>query len=591
MSKTSGEMKGQGRSMVADPRIREALNVIFEFALGNLKARGTISEKNDDIDALITGINMLGEELGANIAERKQASEELRASEEKFKGLFETAHDGIILADVETKKFLTGNKTICGMLGYEEEELKTISVFDIHPEKDRPYVMELFEKQARSEIKLAIDLPVKRKDGSIFYAGVNMSSLIMGGRTYLLGILRDMTERKQNEDRLRVLHEFNRLIIDSLTHPFIVINVKDHTIAMKNAAASAMGEGATCHAVSHNKTTPCGSDEQPCPLEEVKRTKKPAIAEHIHYDRDGNPRNVEVHCYPVFDSVKNVDQVIEYSLDITERKKMEKALQESLGSLERKVSERTAELEASNKELDSFAYVVSHDLKAPLRAITSLSSWLEADYADKLDDEGRTSLDLLVQRARRMNSLIDGILQYSRVGRFREEMKLVDLNTVVRDVLELLSADEHVVVTIETKLPTILCEKTRIHQVFQNLIGNAVKHMDKPAGEIKIGCVDMGKGGPASPPVRKDIRTISSNKDFHTFYVSDNGPGIEERYFDKIFQIFQTLKPRDEVETAGVGLTIVKKIVELYGGVIWVESKVGKGSTFWFSIAEKQRER
>lgn len=295
-------------------------------------------------------------------------------------------------------------------------------------------------------------------------------------------------------------------------------------------------------------------------------------------------------------------------LEVKERKQAEEVIRE-----------RTTQIEAVNRELESFAYVVSHDLKAPLRAITSLSNWLAADYGDKLDEQGRESLGLLVQRAKRMNSLIDGILQYSRVGRTREEMQLVDLDTVVKDVIDLVAPPEHVAVTIETKLPTLVYEKTRIFQVFQNLISNAVKHLDKPKGVIRIGCLvadsDSSEFGdtPLSPPLtRGEDRKIPLNppllkvevnqspplekggqggfksEGYHTFYISDNGPGIEERYFEKIFQMFQTLKPRDEVENTGVGLTIVKKIVEMYGGRIWVESKLGEGSTFWFTLPKRE---
>lgn len=229
-----------------------------------------------------------------------------------------------------------------------------------------------------------------------------------------------------------------------------------------------------------------------------------------------------------------------------------------------------AEIETANTELKDFAYVVSHDLKAPLRAISTLSNWLVADYADKLDEQGQEFLNLLVQRSKRMNNLISGILEYSRVGRVKEEMKLVELETVVRDVIDLVVPPEHVVVTIETKLPAIVGEPTRIYQVFQNLIGNAVKHMDKPNGEIRVGFRDEGR--------------------FYTFSVADNGPGIEEKYFNKIFEMFQTLKSRDEVENTGAGLTIVKKIVEMYGGRIWVESKIGSGSTFWFTLPSAAHE-
>ncbi len=224
------------------------------------------------------------------------------------------------------------------------------------------------------------------------------------------------------------------------------------------------------------------------------------------------------------------------------------------------------ELESANEELSSFAYVVSHDLKAPLRAIGALANWLSTDYAAKFDDEGREHMRLLMNRVHRMGNLIDGILEYSRVGRVREAALAVDVGQVVRDVIDLLAPPANVTITIESPLPTITAEPTRIQQIFQNLLSNAIKYMDKPRGEIKIGCSREGEQW--------------------QFIVSDNGPGIEPRHFEKIFQLFQTLAPRDRIESTGVGLSLVKKIVEMYGGNIWIESKPGMGSTFYFTLPQ-----
>lgn len=222
------------------------------------------------------------------------------------------------------------------------------------------------------------------------------------------------------------------------------------------------------------------------------------------------------------------------------------------------------ELESANEELKNFGYVVSHDLKAPLRAIGSLADWLSTDYADKFDDEGKEHMRLLISRVHRMDGLIDGILQYSRVGRVKETIAAVELNRLVREVIDLLAPPENITVTIENSLPTIMAEPTRIQQLFQNLISNAIKYMDKPEGEIHIACVAEGKQW--------------------KFSIADNGPGIDQQHFDKIFQLFQTLAPRDRVESTGVGLALVKKIVEMYGGRVWLESTVGQGSTFFFTL-------
>jgi len=242
-------------------------------------------------------------------------------------------------------------------------------------------------------------------------------------------------------------------------------------------------------------------------------------------------------------------------------------LQDALTARKR-AEERQAQLlkqvEAANQELADFAHVVSHDLKAPLRAIDSLAKWLAADYQEKFDAEGRGQLNLLLGRVRRMHDLIDGILQYSRAGRIREELVEVDIAELVVEVIDMLSPPSHIRVVVETPLPTVVIERTRITQVFQNLLSNAIKYMDKPEGLIRVGRVEAGA--------------------FWRFYVSDNGPGIEERDQQRVFQLFQTLKPRDRADSTGVGLAVVKKAVEMYGGRVWVESQIGGGSTFCFTL-------
>lgn len=243
--------------------------------------------------------------------------------------------------------------------------------------------------------------------------------------------------------------------------------------------------------------------------------------------------------------------------EVAERKKAEKRQAELL-----------SELGKINKELKDFAYVVSHDLKAPLRGIKTLADWISTDYADKLDEDGREQVNLLSSRVDRMHGLIDGILQYSRIGCVKEEKIQVNLNELVPNITDMLAPPENIAIAIENELPVIGCEQTRITQVFQNLLSNALKYMDKPQGQIRIGCIE--------------------ENGFWKFSVADNGPGIEEKYFEKIFQMFQTLLPRDEFESTGIGLTVAKKIIEMYEGRIWVESKPGEGSTFYFTLPQQE---
>jgi signal transduction histidine kinase len=217
-------------------------------------------------------------------------------------------------------------------------------------------------------------------------------------------------------------------------------------------------------------------------------------------------------------------------------------------------------LERSNAELDQFAYVASHDLKAPLRGIASLSQWIEEDLGDALRGEAREHMELLRGRVRRLEGLIDGILAYSRAGRVRAEGERVDAGRLIADAVELLAPPAHVRVTIGAPMPTLEAERVPLQQVFLNLIGNAIKYTRRPDAEVRVECRDEGA--------------------HHHFTVADNGPGIAPEYHERIWGIFQTLAARDDVEGTGIGLSVVKKIVEARGGRAWVESAEGRGATF-----------
>jgi PAS domain S-box-containing protein len=248
------------------------------------------------------------------------------------------------------------------------------------------------------------------------------------------------------------------------------------------------------------------------------------------------------------------------SRDITARKQAEHALRQRTLELT-----RTADaLKRSNEELDQFAYVTSHDLKAPLRGIANLSGWIEEDMGPAFTPEAHQQMELLRGRVHRMEALIDGILEYSRVGRAKGKAERVDVGQLLREVIDLISPPAGVVVTVAPDMPAVVTERLRLQQVFMNLIGNAIKHHDRPAqARIEVLWRDGG--------------------DLFEFAVADNGPGIDPKYHEKIFVIFQTLAARDKVEGTGVGLSLVKKIVQSQGGTVTVESSPGRGATFRFT--------
>lgn len=219
------------------------------------------------------------------------------------------------------------------------------------------------------------------------------------------------------------------------------------------------------------------------------------------------------------------------------------------------------ELAHQNQELSDYAHMVSHDLKSPLRSIDTLTAWLKEDYQDAFDTNGLKTLSLIRNNVEKMDTLINGILEYSTIGKNRIDIYNVDINKLIDEILNIINVPKHITIQ-KMKLPVVKGDKYRLQQLFQNLIGNAIAYNDKEKGHIEIGVEDKGE--------------------FWEFYIHDNGKGIEEVYFEKIFKTFEKLE--NNVESTGIGLSIVKKIVDLYGGKIWLTSKINEGTTFYFTL-------
>ncbi|MEA5593595.1 ATP-binding protein [Rivularia sp. UHCC 0363] len=252
--------------------------------------------------------------------------------------------------------------------------------------------------------------------------------------------------------------------------------------------------------------------------------------------------------------------------ELSERKRSEAALRESKESLlqiNTSLLEMTNQYKQRNQELDQFAYIVSHDLKAPLRAIGNISTWIEEDLGEKVEPETQNYFNILRSRLGHMQNLIDSLLNYSRVGRSQVAIKAISVKDLLDEVIDSLGASSEFDIIISPKMPTFKGRRILLQQVFANLISNAIKHHHRPNGKIEI--------------------TIRDLEQFYEFSVTDDGPGIPPQYHDKIFAIFQTLESNNKTDSTGIGLAIVKKIIETEGGKIYVESQVDRGSTFRFT--------
>lgn len=265
---------------------------------------------------------------------------------------------------------------------------------------------------------------------------------------------------------------------------------------------------------------------------------------------------------PLRDAGGQVTAILSHAVEVTDQVRARRALEAQAEELRR----TAAALARSNQELDQFAYVASHDLKAPLRGIANLAQWVQEDAAAALPAESQEHLRLLQGRVHRMEALIDGILAFSRAGRVRARPEAVDTGLLAREVVELLAPPAHVQIVVAPDLPMVQAERVPLQQLFLNLIGNAVKHAGagRPTARVEVAARDAG--------------------DAWEFAVRDDGPGIAPEYHERIWAIFQTLEARDRVEGTGIGLSVVRKIVESRGGRAWVESAPGAGATFRFTL-------
>lgn len=301
------------------------------------------------------------------------------------------------------------------------------------------------------------------------------------------------------------------------------------------------------------------------PMQRAIATGKSVVSEELEVVRgDGQRMTVVVSATPTFDDNGCVSGCVGIFTDISKRKAAEQALHQLNLTLEERVAERTAELEQINRELVEFTNVVSHDLRSPLRAITMLADWVSEESASLLPARSKEHLSKMRQRIQRMEKLLNDLVAYTRAGRVHYGKELVDTSVLVRDICQLFDAPPNFRTEVIEPMPCFVTERVPLETVLRNLIGNAFKHHPEPErGRVVISARDLGSQ--------------------FEFSVVDNGAGIRSEYHERIFGVFQTLRPRDEVEGSGMGLAIAKRLVEGRGGRITVESSPDHGSTFKFT--------
>ena len=499
-----------------------------------------------------------------DITDLRKAEEALKESEKKFRELFNQATDMLSLTELNDDntigRYLEVNEAASKRLGYSKDELLNMTPLDLYQDKSSilRMVPELFEKGSSIAENIQIS-----KDGRQMPVELNTTLFKLRGKNVVLSISRDITERKKAEEELKKSER-------SLAEAQHIAHIGSWEWNIQTGELSWSDELYSIFGVNPNTFTPNFNSFitfiHPDDCEYMKSTINQAASNGISVDldfrivwADGSTRILNTNGEVTdFDENGKPRLMVGTSQDITERKQLEERLQETIYELER-----------SNEELQQFAYISSHDLQEPLRTIASFTQLLERRYKGKLDKDADEFMEYIVDAAVRMKQQIEDLLEFSRVTTDVKEFKQVDTDFILNQAINNLknSIDESNAEIIHDPLPNVIADGDQLRRVFQNIISNAIKYR-KPN---------------VTPKIHISAYKDEENKEY-VFSIQDNGMGIEKQYLDKIFKIFQRLHTIDEYQGTGVGLAVVKRIIEHHGGRIWVESELGKGSTFYFTI-------
>lgn len=456
------------------------------------------------------------------------------------------------------------------MLGYKPEEKKhKPSEWQKHIfEEDRKKVLNNFESHVASRGKKPFSQEVRyrHKDNSMvtmLCKGEVIEWAEDGTPIRMIGTHTNLTELRKAQEQLYLLD----LAVNQSQDLILITdaNLDDPKIIFASAAAENVSGYTSEELVGASFNILQGKETDRSQLEAMRvalSDQKPFSTEIINYRKNGEKYWVNINIVPVKDAQGKIHCFAAIERDITPRKAAD-AEREKLIKM----------LEASNRELDEFAYIASHDLKSPLRVIDNASQWLEEDLDPHLDEESKENLGLLRSRVMRMEKLLDDLLEYSRIGRKMDGSNndIISGGTISTTISKLLTPSSKFTIKFDPNFAKHNFPRMPLQHILHNLIDNAIKHHDKEYGTVDVLLDDSG--------------------DYFTFSVNDDGPGISSEYQDKIFKMFQTLKPRDQVEGSGMGLALVKKHIENVGGVISVHSEAGKGATFSFTWPKNKVEK
>lgn len=509
----------------------------------------------------------MGHSIGAvlvfrDITEKKHTENSLRQQAL----LIEQSYESIFVWDFE-RGILEWNAGSEKLYGFTKEEAVGRKSYELL-QTVFPVSFEQFMAELERNRWWSGEVRQRTRSGREVVAEARYQLIELGDRKIVLQTNRDVTESKLTENALRESEERYRHLFKNNPLPMWVYDTETLEFLAVNDAAVYYYGYTQEEFLSMTIKDIRPPEDVPALIEDVSKDKGKIDRADCwrHRKKDGTVIDVEITSHEmVFDGRPSR---LVLANDITERKRAEEAVMRLNETLEQRVAERTLELKNTNKELEAFSYSVSHDLRAPLRAIDGFSRIFIEDYADKIDNEGRRILDVIRRNAQNMGQLIDDLLAFSRLGRKQIEPTVIDMNELARDVCAQLESSYDTKNLKIGPLPEATGDRTLLRQVFINLFSNAFKY----SGKKKNAPIEVGG---------------RSENGENIYYVRDHGVGFDMKYVDKLFGVFQRLHSSEEFEGTGVGLAIVQRIVHRHGGRVWAEGEVDKGATFYFALPQK----
>lgn len=511
-------------------------------------------------------VQILG--VSRDISQRQQTEEARRQSDTRFAIVFRTSPVGISITRLANGHFIEVNDAFITMLGYSHAELIGRTSLELgiwaNPDK-RAEVIKLVDEQGGYR---DIEAVFRKKNGENLDVLVSAEAIDFAGERCLVGLTYNITERKQAEETRQLL----AAIVES-SDDAILGKTLDGTIVSWNKGAENL-YGYTFAEINGKPLSllipPDYADDFPEIMDRLRRGERVQHYETVRQRKDGTRIDVSLTASVIKNASGNIIGASVIARDITRRKQAEEQLRQLNEELEQRVRQRTAELETANKELEAFSYSVSHDLRAPLRAMDGFSRILIDEYAPELSAPAQRYLHLVRDNAQQMGSLIDHLLNFSRLGRQavkKQPIAPADLVQAVLNDLRVLQEGRHVEISVGD-LPGCQADPVLLRQVFANLLGNAFKFTKtREVAVIEVGC--RQQDGAA------------------VYFVKDNGVGFDMQYASKLFGVFQRLHRAEDYEGTGVGLATVQRIIHRHGGRVWAEAAIDQGAAFYFTLGDE----